>query len=325
MKRLLLVGAATVALIGLGASWSWVRAGAAKSVKFNVKDLAGHGLTIIGPTSNDFDKHIAKLKAGKRQKQQTRIDLLRPFSGFIHNAGKADVVAYTVKWELTTNDGRVRTSYSSYSAPGSMMGEKLPPGKDSEIFSGRKIRQNSARIISWDPSLEDDGAPVAGFGGPVDSAQLNVFNDALQRGDDLALTQALAEQLNQASNITMTLDAALFEDGTFVGPDTGGLFVRTRAELSAKHDLIKSITLALRKKATPTQILDHVQAVNNDPQASETSLEPGATRAQAYRYYATIYRTELLNMRSSIGDDKQTLTYALLPTLQRWPKLAKLP
>ena len=320
MKRILLTLTVGVALIGLVTSLFWIRSGTAKNVKFNIKDLPDHGLTIIGPASTSFDDEVRKLKKDKNERQQRKIDALRPFSGFIKNSGHSDVIAYTVKWELTTVDGQVMTNFSSYSATATVLGENVPDG---DSFNGRKIKKNSVRISSWDPTIDDDGGPTAGFSGPVSPSLQDRFVQALRSGDDSALSEVIADQLRGAASITMTLDGALFADGTFVGPDTGGLFNKLNAEVSAKHDLLRSISLALKARKTPKQILDHIDEVNRHPRTGETKFASGGTREEYYRYFASIYRTEILKTRDSLKDDKRTLTYALLPTLKHWPKLKK--
>src|SRR5437899_7299601 len=146
MKRKVLLATTALVLLVMCLSLVCIRRGEAKRVKVNVKDLPEHGVTIIGPTTPFFDSELSRLKEGKDQKQLNRINALASFSGFIKNSGKGDLVAYTVRWDIISADDKVNTSYSSYNAPGILMGEKMAAADTGDTYNGRRIRKGSTRI-----------------------------------------------------------------------------------------------------------------------------------------------------------------------------------
>src|SRR5207302_6152276 len=112
-------------------------------------------------------------------------------------------------------------------------------------YNGRRIRKGSTRIISLDQSIDGEGGPHS-FATPTDDSDTGKLQQALQSGDDEAISKALSEQLAQAANITISLDSAVFDDGTVIGPDNAGSFDMLQAAIAAKKDLLVSIMLGLK-------------------------------------------------------------------------------
>lgn len=296
----------------------------ATSIRLNVKDVGKHGLTLIAPTDPSFDGKLSAYLQGKSDRQRRWIEVLKPFSVFIKNSGKADIIAYALKWEIVRTDGQVSTGLSYYQQPGLLMGEGVPSNQVNDDNVGRRIRRNSLIFASWDPALEDaEGAGMSSGGSLLADADTEQVRQSVQNKDREALIKSLSKQLAQATSITVSIDGAFFEDGTFIGPDTSGFFDAVRAQVEAKQDMFSDIEARLERGESPAQVISHLESEAGQLTGGSTGLTATSTYLQQYDYWNNIYHQEILRMRGSVGDSKLTLEYALRPTRKAWPMLHK--
>jgi hypothetical protein len=299
-----------------------IRGAQATNVRLNVKDLRQHGLTIIAPTDPAFNGRMTAYLSGMNDEQKRIVEVLKPFSVFIKNSGKADIIGYTLKWELVRTDGRVVTAFSSYIQPGLLMGEGVPSDKVNSDNVGRRIRRNSLIFASWDTSI---GQATSGGGAgtlPPDT-DVNQIRESLQNRNEEALINSVSKQLQQATSITVSIDGAFFEDGTFIGPDSSGFFDQVRAQVEAKEDIISDIQVRLGRGESPDQILKHLESAGSVFAAMNTNLGGDNTYAQHYNYWSKLYFEEILRIKKSVGDSKQALAYIIRPSGKAWPMLYK--
>jgi hypothetical protein len=138
-------------------------------------------------------------------------------------------------------------------------------------------------------------------------------------------TQTFLPQPTDLTPVTsISLDAALFEDGEFVGPDAGGSYEWITAGVNAQRDLYE--TLLADKKAgiygegTWQKILAVAsgQALSTTRQQTSTRLTMSAQKAYLTRQ--KIFAEELLRVREMQGDEA-ALTLASkgesYPTIRR--------
>src|SRR5260370_34878236 len=88
------------------------RSRAVAPFRLNIRDLPRHNLLLIGPTHPEFQQMRDSLHRPKGQLFAERFQ--QPYV-FLKNTGTKRLVAYSLKWELLRDDGRVITKVNSYS------------------------------------------------------------------------------------------------------------------------------------------------------------------------------------------------------------------
>lgn len=264
------------------------------NVPLNVKDLAEHGLIIIGAADPAFNGTVSALQ---KNKPSPALEAVRPFSVLIKNTGRRAAIAFVLKWELMEADGKVHTETNQYFTNWSLMGRGTSdPG-------GNIIRPNAAWFL------------VPGFGMEVGSPGFV---------DDPKLTDYLNRrgvQLAQYTNVTVSLDGVFFDDGEFVGPNTTGFFEKVGAIRDATWDLRRDIKDRITGGKSPEEVLNHVAEIAKGPRVR---LGRNSTVADYYSYYKQLEAENLLRVRSKSGNDK-AVEHAVEPLRRTWLNLRKHP
>jgi hypothetical protein len=137
--------------------------------------------------------------------------------------------------------------------------------------------------------------------------------------DHGASLNILAEELAQASSITVSLDGVIFDDGTFAGPDSTGFFARVKAMLDAEHDLLTEMDLSLKEHKTPAAVFRHIEEVAQGPAVQP---RPDSPPDDIYNYYKARYAKRFLRAKGTSADE-QFIAGALQPLRKPWLKLRK--
>jgi hypothetical protein len=263
------------------------------SLQFNVKDIPEYGLNIITPASPKFDN----LTASRFGKNNPVINALQPFSALIKNTGKQTVVAYSLKWELTRNDGKVFTQIRNYITFWELIGMK---GKDD---NGDTIRPNSFAFVTPTNLNIPQSAEATST---IDPAVLASIND-------------ITRELSEYTSITVTLDGVFFDDATYIGADTTGFFAKVEALRNAKRDLYLETVQAINRGDSVQQALKHIEDIANEP---SVILSSSPTQADLYKKYKKDAAIELIRMRTASGET-QPIEYATQLLNNKWPELRK--
>src|SRR6267154_3042870 len=199
------------------------------TVRFNVKDLRESGLEIISPVDPSFDGLIS---SHFNNKPSSQLEAMKPFAVFLSNLSNKPLVAYVLKWEMTRANGTPTTTFSSFGQPGVLLGygTNFPDVPGATLI----IAPGSARLFSVSSPIDPAGA--VGMGGVA-------FGSKSSDGFEPSVKplERANNELRKMTNITVSLDAAMFADGTFVGPNTSRYYERLKAEIDAKKDLLARI------------------------------------------------------------------------------------
>lgn len=280
------------------------------TVRHNVKDLSEHGLVIISPSDRLFDEEMSAFLGDAGGDLEPHLRAVRPFCIFLRNTGAQEVVAYKLKWELMDSGGQVMTKYSSTLNPAKLMGEEVPDN----VETGREIRPGNSRFIAWEPSLmnllhshkHDQGKPA------TQSTQ--------KRATILAsLGEAIRRQTESITSVTVSIDGAFFDDGTFVGPDADDTFAEVEGYVESKLDLARLIEDRKREGKSPAAIIEQIAS-----DFKNTDHGPGAhpTLQEFKTYFMKSHVNELLRMRGARGEDF-ALEQASLPLRRGKAELRK--
>jgi hypothetical protein len=322
MKRITFVGLFLVAAVILCAGILLLGKGVeAVNVKINKKDFPEHGITIISPSDQSFDQLMARL-AGRTP--GFPVEELKPFSIFIKNTGNHPIVAYKLRWECVKEDGTIIYKDSSFSAAWILM-DSGPEHEKSKARATTIIRPNS----TWFISLNSD--PLSLAGSATNPEDLNrghgvihdpeQYNQLVLDSEKIAvLRQSVAKEMAQYTNITIILDGAFFDDGSFVGQDGTGFFEAVKAEIDANKDLLSEIRNGLQQRKALGEIFKAIEDLAAEP---DVSLGPDSTPPDYYKYHKKEAAREYLGYRRAWGEDYAT-KHALQQLNKLWAKLRKL-
>lgn len=264
------------------------------TVPLNVKDLAEHGLNIIGPADPAFNVTVSALQ---KNKPSPALESVRPFSVLIKNTGRRAAIAFVLKWELMEADGKVHIETNQYVTNWSLMGRgTTDPG-------GNIIRPNAAWFLSPGFGME------VGSPGFVDDPKLTGY---LNR---------MGGRLAQYTNITVSLDGVFFDDGEFIGPNTTEFFEKVGAIRDATWDLRREIKDRIKGGKSSEEALSYVADIAQGPRVR---LGRSSTAADYYNYYKQMEAESLLRVRSKSGNDK-AVEHAVEPLRRTWLELRKHP
>lgn len=282
-------------------------------ITFNVKDAPQDGLEIVSPTHSEFSAMKSKLL----KKKQNAFSENAPLAAvFIKNRSKKDVVAYVLKWEVTRLNGKVETTVNSYSRPDILMGKKTY--KEENPGASLILHSNKARFFSLAESSAH-GLEV-GLSDEADDSSSPASADT-SRGIGTSVNLE-SDALAEVRSITVSLDGAFFADGTFVGENDTKYFERTKAEISAKHDMLEDIKNRLAKGEQPADVMKHLEDLHSTLNAPKFLTGPDEP-ADVYNFFMKISLEEVLQRRARVGNDELLLKRVLFSTLDAWPLLRK--
>lgn len=279
------------------------------SIKMHIKDLPQHHLRLISPSDPSFDERLRKELKGESNEV---IDTLKPFSVFLENKGEKAVVAYLIQWCFTKPDGGNQYYRKFVMSPQALMeGENL----SSEVRRrAGQVEPNSAIFLSL---LSPDGSGILRT--EVSPKEAEEFKQG-KRFDQRSLWQRFSAQAEKYTEITVSLDAAFFEDGTFVGPDTTNFFEQTQAIVNAKRDFLNELAAGLSNSGgNRDSLYGRLRETSNQP---IESLDSKSTPADFYNYFKQLSATEFLRMKDVQGEDG-AIEMALRPTNKSWATLRK--
>lgn len=288
----------------------------AQTLLLNTRDIPEQGLLIIGPEHTSYENKFTELIATKTTEQKNFMTALKPFSAFISNSNTKDVIAYKVRWEISGVNTKAIVYDMTFADPAILMGVD-PSLVTSETRNlGHTVISNTSKFVSVASSVNNSQQQSISFGSGGDSGNPNDPRSA----SESELLERLQRDLENAASITITLDGAMFEDGTFVGPDNSGYFNQLKAQINAKYDLLNGILKALQQNKQPTEIYATLQAFVEAP---EITLSTNSTPTEYYNFYRGIYATEILEIRTAFNNDEQSLSYILTPLKRSWLNLHK--
>jgi hypothetical protein len=250
-------------------------------VSMNATGLPDKGLILIGPADPGFEEKAASVLNGRKD---FTFETLKPYSVILQNTSQKTVVAYSLRWEYPAPKGQIGIWDRSF-------------GQGSRLLDGGKRKTNGA---------DDKRGPTIGPGEwKLITPKSYIGTESRVTSDAQAADQGYRTYLKSVADrlgggeLTVTLDGAFFEDGTFVGPDRAGYFDIFKADVTARHDLMTRVVAAGKTGQGLAQVASEIESALP---AQKTPLRPGATPADYYEYYKYQYATEFLNVRKQRGD-----------------------
>ena len=287
------------------------------NVRVSSKGIPEHGLSLIGPTDPSFETHLSTALGDTSAGISKNAKLL---STVIMNSSERVVVAYNIKWNLVDINGKTVSHERSYKDPSLLMGTRRPTGPNSESNS---IKPESSRLISLVPTLTDTRSAEGSIGGlvleRVEPAENESVKRALMERNTDYLANKLANNLEQVVSVTVSLDGAFFDDGTFVGPDETQFFSKVKAQLDAKYDLHNRIKKMFSSGKPPEKVLQYINNFANMPRGH---LGGDSSPSQFYDFFMRIYAQEISRIWGVSGHES-VARFVETSTSAPWASLRK--
>lgn len=245
------------------------------------------GLVLMGANDPLFPSMANAILNGR---DDLLYNTFHPYSTILWNKTGKTVVEYCMRWEFTKPDGKRVAWDMSYGDTMGLLDGSMPkagaligklsaiirPGESMVVTPKSQLGRNSQVTPPGRPQI---GAYIAGL-----QSQLNV--------------------LRSGSDLTISLDGAFFDDGTFVGADQSGFFNRFKAQVTAKQDVMNEVLDGVAKGQSVESITDQLRAsVPPSGGLLERTLQQ-ATPADWYQFFRSRDVSSFLSTRTMHGDDK---------------------
>jgi hypothetical protein len=312
MKKLTLV--ALLLITGLVVTTGFIHKNRIKrmpNVQVNVKDLSEQGLIIIDSSNPGYDEMVEALLPGVSKET---LESVSSYSFLVKNVSNKTLVAYSLKWEMVGFDGKTSTHLNNFIGTKVLLG-----GSASNI--PQVIEPNMMRFFSPASSLESKQDPENKRGGG--------FSGGMSRGDFKPQSQEektemqvnhLSSKLSKYQSITISIDGALFEDGTFVGSDTTGFFDTLKAVQDARRNFLQNLVHDGKQNKSADEILNGTSEIAS---RRKGSVGPKASFDEKYNEYLRRNAMELLHLKKFYSSD-ESIKRAVKDLDNKWPELRKL-
>jgi hypothetical protein len=226
------------------------------------------GLELMSPAVPEFDAAVRALFRGNSDE----LLRLKPFLTILSNRCDRALVAYALKWEVGQRAGKhvitAQHKYPDAVAPAApRRGNELCPGEQKIV--AMSIEVNCGR---W-------GEPA------TEEFYLRQFIDWFTEYDD-------------ADALEISIDAAIFDDGEFVGPNESELDQDFRAYVDAKQDYYRMIIQGLDSGMHLDEALAPIEAI-----VRATATNPGMDSRDVRKMWQKTAAPEVRSWRVKYGDE----------------------
>jgi hypothetical protein len=306
---------ALIVFIGLSLTFgfTYYRSQSSLSIKLNINDLPEDGIILVSPSDPNFDKEVDSLSNGNLSNYQTFIDDAKPFCVFIKNTGTKGIAGYRLKWELLKADGEVITEWSSASAPALLSRDDRPSSRITMLGS-LPISPGSTLFVSRE-SL------IAKLLYSSKNNQANQIEETIKKRISIMAQLSTVDQgkTQPLVSVTVTVDCAYFEDGTFVGPDTGNLLSETQGYIDAEREFALMVRQHVQGKKRLDELFDTIKSIADESDA----IPDSSPTAFDYKHlHLKIHARNFLKIRDKNGDGV-AIEYTQQPLNKNWAKLQK--
>lgn len=266
--------------------------------RIHKKELSEYGLLIVNSADGTYENDVKEVLQEKNAAFQEVARTLKPFSIFVKNTSDRDILAYKLNWELKMSDGKIINYPRTYFATDYLTGVARSPMYDRAM---QTIKKNSTRFFTMIPTpFEADGGSSGAAAAKIEKEEGERFQEASRTGDVKPIIAKITETLNQATDITVSIESVLFDDGEFVGSAGDEEFIKLKASISAKYDLLKEIDTSLKKDKTALdEIFTRVGRIADE---NVPMPIPRSGYQAYYDFFRKLQAQEITNSRRALGD-----------------------
>jgi hypothetical protein len=290
----------------------------AMSLTFGKKDFPQDGLMVITPSDPAFDSELSSALKKTNNELSELIQAAKPFSVFVRNSSDLSIVGCSLEWIIVKPDGSVLNQGQSYSTPGALMGMK--PMDEAMTGHTDLINPHSTAFISLDPETKQFfDWRTRSF---VSLSELGAGEKQEIEEHVSYLRKTYKDLLTSGTKITISIDATIFSDGSFLGPDNNRLIAETRSMVNAKRDLAELIERDIRHHRSSEEIFERIDLTSKNPTLALKTSNQSASEdyIRSYSRYMQIHIQELLRIREAKGDEV-AIKYSQRTLHETWPTL----
>lgn len=184
-------------------------------VPIQISDFDSEGVTLTPATAPDFDSRAQAILSGNA----SPVLELKPYLVIVSNRNPRTVVAYTVSWTATLRNESSEVIHTQFKFPDAVAGTS----NGLALLQNREIRTGDERLVGM------------GF-----EAWPHEYVDSFRD-----FGRKTAERLGDVRQLSIALDAAIFEDGLMLGPDESRLAEHFIEFVHAKQTLYRDIVVGL--------------------------------------------------------------------------------
>lgn len=197
-----------------------------QTVQLNVKDLADQGLHLIPSTDPSFPGLVNTIMGGQTN---PAIQMETPFSAVLRNDSGKVLLAYSLRWLCVSNSGKTTRRDVFYQTLSGNSEWRIGPGQ------AALVSPSHSYLKYFDTSVHASG-----------------------------MSPRYAELLQQAS-ITLSLDAVIFGDGTFAGPDETHAFAQAMGLMQSRPGVMRDVLNRHRVGEPDGSIFRSLEGLANAP------------------------------------------------------------
>ncbi|HXU35633.1 MAG TPA: hypothetical protein VN937_04670 [Blastocatellia bacterium] len=280
------------------------------------KGIPSHGVLLLASGDPSFEKNLSAALSNADISETEKL-----LSAFVINSSQRSVVAYYVRWTLADVNGKTVSHERIYKDLSLLMEHRDKQARDSEGFS---IAAGSTRLISLIPFLSNAHQPQDNIGGAwfvhTATEDADSVKHALLDRNTKELGTKMIRDFEHIASITVSLNGAFFDDGTFVGPDESQFFSKVKAQLDARYDVYKRVQDMLLSQKPSDKILRYVTDLASMPRVS---LGHSSSPDEFYDFFKRFYGQEISRIWSKSGA-QSAIHYVETTISKPWATLKKL-
>jgi hypothetical protein len=287
--------------------WPWEARGKQAAVEVNGRGLPSYGLMVVAFSDPPFKEMMAQFFGDD---PPGVIKIAAPTSVFVKNENDKALVAYKLVYESIP--------------PGGLGGlqDFSPTLMDAlKDFPASRLAEDPA--ISVLPGAARLTSPLFGFIGVTKGQVPGPFSEEEEKAQRKLITEGVKHTLRGASKMTVSLDGAFFEDGSFVGPDSTGFFEATKAQVDARHDLAELLVARARELKQNNKSIEELFTELESLSAQAVPPLPLKAAIDYYNYEKREAAQELLRMRRVVGSSR-TIGWVAKSIERKWRVLHRL-
>jgi hypothetical protein len=209
--------------------------------------LSGHGSELKAANVVVFNTiptvHLSVIDKNTAESLRSRLPTeLLPFAAVLTNNAEKRLIAYQLTWTVRMPDG---TTFQQKSRVVQLQ-DLAVAGKE----------RHAARSAAMDPGMSNVVYPF-GYLGREEGPRLTHDMDALKRSASFL-------KLQQSTNVTVEVDAVIFEDGSFEGTDEGFVHA-TISSFDGEQSFFQEVLEASRTGKSESEIVAIAQHIVESP------------------------------------------------------------
>jgi hypothetical protein len=232
-----------------------VPASAQASVQINIKDMPEEHIRLIPASSSGFDDRLDQLLGKGTVSQEPALLAQKPFSVILNNESGRTLIGYSLRYTHVDSTGKTTTHDRFFNILDGSREAQVPPSGNAWVTPRRTMTRASTQPIP--PAVRQEAI-------------------------------AAMDQLNRLSAITVSLDAVIYDDGSFVGPNATRAFEQATAIVGERLLVAGQFTSRQLGGASDADILTWLETLTarNPTPGADSSVDTTDWSYSCRRQYA---------------------------------------